>query len=120
MGFPFVKGFKVADGEGLHPRSPEALSVFGTGALLLCQPSEMVRVAGLAPASSSFRGRPSAADITPWRWRCRQDSHPHRFPAIHSAFRVLHSALKKLVSAAGVAPAIPRSQAERVGCYTTR
>src|SRR3974377_1765202 len=25
-----------------------------------------------------------------------------------------------MVSAAGVAPAIPRSQAERVGCYTTR
>src|SRR6266567_3816217 len=65
MGFPFVKGFKVADGEGLHPRSPEAHSVFGTGALLLCQPSEMVRVAGLAPATSSFRTRPSAADITP-------------------------------------------------------
>src|SRR5205823_13321561 len=30
-------------------RSPEAHSVFGTGALLLCQPSEMVRVAGVAP-----------------------------------------------------------------------
>src|SRR6266516_5691183 len=39
----------------------QAHSVFGTGALLLCQPSEMVRVAGLAPASSSFRTRPSAA-----------------------------------------------------------
>ena len=51
----------------MHPRSPEAHSVFGTGALLLCQPSEMVRVAGIAPASSSFRGRPSAADITPWK-----------------------------------------------------
>ena len=24
----------------MHPRSPEAHSVFGTGALLLCQPSE--------------------------------------------------------------------------------
>ncbi len=33
----------------MHPRSPEAHSVFGTGALLLCQPSEMVRVAGVAP-----------------------------------------------------------------------
>ena len=51
----------------MHPRSPEAHSVFGTGALLLCQPSEMVRVAGVAPATSWFRTRPSAADITPWK-----------------------------------------------------
>src|SRR5437773_1844137 len=43
----------------------QAHSVFGTGALLLCQPSEMVRVAGVAPATSWFRTRPSAADITP-------------------------------------------------------
>src|SRR6266567_9572738 len=49
----------------LHARSPKAHSVFGTGALLLCQPSELVRVAGVAPATSSFRTRPSAADITP-------------------------------------------------------
>ena len=59
----------------MHPRSPEAHSVFGTGALLLCQPSAMVRVAGVAPATSSFRTRPSAADITPWNWLPDLDSH---------------------------------------------
>jgi hypothetical protein len=54
----------------LHPRSPEAHSVFGTGALLLCQPSEMVRVrtctsVAVRQAPCSFQVRPSAADITP-------------------------------------------------------
>ena len=49
----------------MHPRSPEAHSVFGTGALLLCQPSEMVRV-GVAPTTSSFRiPQGGTADITP-------------------------------------------------------
>ena len=51
--------------QGSHLRSPEALSVFRTGALLLCQPSEMVRVGRIALPSSSFQARPSAADITP-------------------------------------------------------
>ena len=36
-------------------------------------------------------------------------------PAIQSS--TLHS---EMVSAAGIAPAIPRSQAECVGCYATR
>src|SRR6266498_606089 len=85
----------------MHPRSPEAHSVFGTGALLLCQPSEMVRVAGVAPATSSFRSRkagllltlhpengcqgwtrtnterlnrPPCYFHTAWQWCCRQDS----------------------------------------------
>ena len=43
----------------MHPRSPEAHSVFRTGALLLCQPSEMVRVAGVAawwPCASTLLG----------------------------------------------------------------
>ena len=31
-----------------------------------------------------------------------------------------HGSNRKLVSAAGLAPAIPRSQAECVGCYATR
>jgi hypothetical protein len=31
----------------------------------ICLPSKMVKVAGVAPATSSFRTRPSAADITP-------------------------------------------------------
>ena len=34
--------------------------------------------------------------------------------AVHSAFRVPHSAFEKLVSAAGLAPALPRFQAEHV------
>ena len=34
-----------------------------------------------------------------------------------SIYPLIHS---EMVSAAGLAPANPRSQAERVGCYTTR
>ena len=50
----------------MHPRSPEAHSVFGTGALLLCQPSEMVRVARRIPRNSAtpaFSILPSAFEV---------------------------------------------------------
>ena len=129
----------------MHPRSPEAHSVFGTGALLLCQPSEMVRVAGVAPATSSFRTRPSAADITLKNgcqtWTRTKTSGltgrratltlpgngaAGRIPTCIVPFRRRmphvfgHGSNLKLVSAAGFAPAITRFQAEHVGCYTTR
>src|SRR5882672_5143784 len=50
MGFPSLTRWmpevtSFASRIVMHPRSPEAHSVFGTGALLLCQPSAMVRVA---------------------------------------------------------------------------
>ena len=57
----------MAEGVGNAPTSDDADPVFETGAASLYLPAfhEVVRVAGIAPASSSFRGRPSAADITP-------------------------------------------------------
>ena len=133
----------------------------------------MVRVAGIAPASSSFQARPSATDITPWKMaaqagfaptpcrltggrttvirlsngaagriltricplrrrmphifghgsprKCRMENHECRMlgKAVHfwrsvipqSPFYILHL---KVVSAAGIAPAITWSQAKHV------
>ena len=52
MGMPFVKGLEIGgwcrDCTHAVPQGGTH-SVFGTGALLLCQPSEMVGVAGVAP-----------------------------------------------------------------------
>src|SRR5438552_10437443 len=45
-----IHGQHLADGVGIAPTQPGAHSVFRTGALLLCQPSELVSAAGLAPA----------------------------------------------------------------------
>src|SRR5436309_8858626 len=59
---PSQKGRVSSDGEGIqNPRVPAVFfhSTRDPRHLL----STMVRVAGIAPASSSFRGRPSAADI---------------------------------------------------------
>ena len=57
----------MAEGVGNAPTSARADPVFKTGAASLYLPAfqSMVRVAGVAPAASWFRTRPSAADITP-------------------------------------------------------
>src|SRR5712671_1431139 len=62
------------------------------------------RRATLTPPGNGAAGRISTC-IVPFRRRM-----PHVFG---------HGSLSKLVSAAGFAPAIPRSQAECVGCYAT-
>ena len=63
------------------------------------------RRATLTPPGKGTAGRTSTC-IVPFRRRM-----PHVFG---------HGSNLKLVSTAGVAPAIPRSQAECVGCYATR
>ena len=63
------------------------------------------RRATLTPPGNGAAGRILTC-IVPFRRRM-----PHIFD---------HGSNLKLVSAAGVAPAIPRSQAECVGCYATR
>lgn len=55
---------------------------------------------GLANAKGGMKGAASAMDS--------------------SEFRASRFAFDKMVSAAGVAPAIPRSQTGCVGCYATR
>ena len=63
------------------------------------------RRATLTPPGNGAAGRSSTC-IVPLR---------RRVPRVFG-----HGSISKLVSAAGFAPAFPRSQAERVGCYTTR
>jgi hypothetical protein len=83
-----------------------------------CLPKLAARV-GLAPTPHGLTGRRATLTlpgngaagrtltcIVPFR---------RRMPDIFD-----HGSKLKLVSAAGVAPAIPRSQAECVGCYATR
>ena len=71
MGFPSVKGLKVVDGVGIAPTQPggslgfrdrdiTALPTIRNG-----QGWEELHLCGRAQAPSSFRTRPSAADITP-------------------------------------------------------
>src|ERR1700722_19653695 len=85
----------------------------------ICLPSKLAARVGLAPtlcgltnrrATLTLPGNGAAGRIltciVPFRRRM-----PHIFD---------HGSNQKLVSAAGVAPAIPRSQAEGVGCYATR
>ena len=115
----------------MHPHSPKAHSVFGTGALLLCQPSEMVSAAGLAPAVPRFQAEHVAATPRadcpnelrssrwgqgnrqtanlgngPWvriiNWRSRWDLHPHSSRRQRVAF--LFSYESEMVGSAGNAP----------------
>src|SRR5437588_13086664 len=102
MWMPFVKGLEIGgwcrDGLAkpykmdapkefslsrivLHPRSREAHSVFGTGALLLCQPSEMVRV-GRSCTLVAARKHPTRSEqgrllltMHPENWLPDLDSH---------------------------------------------
>ena len=71
---------KLADGVGIAPTQPGGSLGFrdrGIAALPTIR-NEMVRVAGVAPTTSSFRTRPSAADIKSWKkWYSRKESHLH-------------------------------------------
>src|SRR5260370_39649323 len=70
----------------------------------------MVGVAGFAPATSSLRTRPSAADITPC-FKCRVESAEWRMDildcrfrtALHFEFRTLRSTLE-VAARVGLAP----------------
>ena len=88
----------------LHPRGLAPLSVFRTGALLLCQPSaKMVRVERIALPTSSFQARPSAADL-----------HPDK--EMRSAERGVEPALCiKMALAEGVSPSSSVLEAPRSG-----
>ena len=86
MGFPFVKGLRLAEGVGNAPTS--AMPILFSRQVqpaYICLPSRNggralapARV-GLAPTPNGLTGR--RATFTPpgnkVDWRCRQDSHPH-------------------------------------------
>ena len=72
----------MADGVGIAPTQPggslgfrdrriTALPTIRNGLPSVAGQQRLVRVAGVAPATSSFRTRPSAADITPWKMAAR-------------------------------------------------
>jgi hypothetical protein len=86
----------------LHPRRCEPHSVFGTGALLLCQPSEMVRAGRLALPTSRLRTGPSAADITPCGTSGRTSTC---IPRVRSSGLFVLSYGSKMAAQAGFAPA---------------
>jgi hypothetical protein len=92
---PFGSGHQLADGVGIAPTQPRGLTRFSDRGITALP--TMIGAAGRIPTC-----------IVPFRRRM-----PHVFD---------HGSTVKLVSAAGLAPAIhhSRSQAEGVGCYTTR
>ena len=105
----------MAEGVGNAPTSGDADPVFETGAASLYLPAfhKMAARVGLAPTPNGLTGRHATLTtpgngaagriptcIVPFRRRM-----PHVFD---------HGSNLKLVSAAGLAPAIPWSQAERV------
>src|SRR5947208_8889311 len=97
----------------------------GTGCLLAINshPStineNLAARVGLAPTPCGLTGR--RATLTP-----PGNGAAGRTPTCIVPFRRRmpyvfdHGSISKLVSAAGLAPAFPRSQAECVGCYATR
>src|SRR5439155_20538040 len=60
---PFARSGIAGEGwrmvQELHPRSPEAHSVFGTGGLLLCQPSEIPWQEDVLPLNHSHENKRS-------------------------------------------------------------
>ena len=118
---PLLSYGTMAEGVGNAPTSVETDPVFETGAASLYLPAfrKMAVRVGLAPTPNGLTGRRATLTlpgngaagriptcIVPLR---------RRMPDVFD-----HGSILKLVSAAGVAPAIPRSQAECVGCYATR
>ena len=113
---------ELAEGPGNAPGSLLGDPVFETGAASLYLPAfhKVAAQVGFAPTPSRLTGG----------WTTRYPTEQLALPAgvPPALFRLeggclmcsATAAFLKLVSAAGLAPAIPRSQAERVGCYTTR
>ena len=106
---------KVAEGVGSAPTSVLTDPVFGTGAASLYLPAfhKLAARVGLAPTPCGLTNR--RATFTP-----PGNGAAGRIPTCMSPLRRRmpdvfdHGSNLKLVSAAGLAPAIPRSQAERV------
>src|SRR2546426_12511106 len=138
MGFPSLtrwmpKIWSFASRIVMHPRSPEAHSVFGTGALLLCQPSEMVRVGrsctcdllvpnpeigcqGWTRTNTERLNRPPCYFDTTWQWLIGAAGRTstcivplrRRMPDVFD-----HGSNLRMVGTAGFPPAASRSQAGR-------
>ena len=78
MGFPFVKGLKLAEGVGNAPTS--AVPILFSGQVqpaYICLPS-MNWLPDLDSHQDKRLNRPPCYFDTTWQWRCRQDSHLHR------------------------------------------
>ena len=105
----------MAEGVGSAPTSVCTEPVFETGAASLYLPAfrKLAARVGLAPTPRGLTGR--RATLTP-PGNGAADGIPTRIVPLRRRMPDVfdHGSMTRLVSAAGLAPAIPRAQAERV------
>jgi hypothetical protein len=120
MGFPLVVVYVWRKASVmLRPRVMPILFSRQVQPAYICLPSRLAARVGLAPTSLGLTGRRAPLTLpgngAAGRISTCVGPFRRRMP------RVLgHGGNLKLVSTAGFAPAIPRSQTECVGCYATR